>query len=189
MAKISPMVLAAQLKIRPQNVYGAMRKGRIKTYEVDGKKMIDEAEAKAVLSTPGKRGRKAKDGGKAHGYRATPKVTQGAIASWPTKSGRRVAQVEQPSTLIIGMKDTSSAQIAFRTETLNKLVSDGTMVIEHPFELLFMIRRQFALQEDLSCVGLMDKMFEGMRALHPDFTDSPLELPEVNDDDLGEEAV
>ena len=142
--EISPMKLAAELGVRPQQIYGLVRKGRINSWiGKNGKTVIGREEATNVLSSPQKRGPKT-DKTTMHdveGVRSPVKV--GDVVSWRTRDGVRVAQVTKKDPPFNWMKDWRGEQVFFRNHTLAKRLSDGVAHVERPRELLNMIAWQF----------------------------------------------
>lgn len=166
MTKISPMKLARDLGIRPQVIYQAIRKGRIPSFNENGKVVIDEATAKERLSVKGKRGRPAIEGGKTQGYAASPRVHAGDLASWGTYSGRRLIQVKDPNNLIVAGRAADGVPVVFRTTSFNTLLAEGKITIEDPIELLHMIQNHFWARKQDGYADAMDELFRYIREHH-----------------------
>jgi hypothetical protein len=145
--EVSPMALAKELGVRPQQIYMLIRKGRINTWEnAAGRKVVGREEVTNVLKTPQKRGRKTSKATALDIGEASAPVRVGDIASWRTPGGVRIAQVTAQDAPFNWMQDLWGQQISFRNHSLAKRIAEGVAKIERPAELLRMVVKQ--LQQD-----------------------------------------
>ena len=141
-AEIKVMDLARKHNIRPQKIFGLIRRGRISKVERDGKTFVDEDQCLRVCNITTRVAR-SKDGEapvKSHAKR-------GDIMHWATNGSRprRIVQVGSVGEYLTEGRDIGGKPVTRLNESLNKQIEKGITVIEKPEVLFEMIRRQWEL--------------------------------------------
>jgi hypothetical protein len=146
--EVSPMVLAKELGVRPQQLYGLIRKHRINSWtNAAGKTVVGREEATSAIKNPLKRGPKStKPGGTEADQEVPSPVRVGDVVTWRTQTGVRINQVKSQEAPFNYMQDLNGDQVFFRSHTLKKRLEEGVAHIERPVALLEMVAWQ--LQQD-----------------------------------------
>ena len=134
---ISPMLLAKEMDIQPQRLYGLMRNQTVKEHLVLGKKYISRKEVADFFAGSRKTGAKSdleKVGSKG--------VKVGSIFQWTIKT--RTAIITEVNEDIIYGDDTSdSGEAIFLPKNVPDLLKEGKVVIESPEKVLRMVCTHF----------------------------------------------
>jgi hypothetical protein len=152
MGTISPMQLAKKLGVRPQALYGLIRRGKIKSKEVGGKIFVDEDEATNVLRysqrPPKQEGDEDGDAAKRRVERDTPTGTiLGYQVNPSSPHTRRHIQMQQVGRNLIKAHDTAGHRIDYiRTDRWEELMKNRKLIVEGPETLLHMVAYQLDLK-------------------------------------------
>lgn len=172
---INPMKLAEKLGVRPQLIYGMIRRERISTKVFSGKTYVSEAVmTRAVLHRRQVRKKKIKPG-------EIDPTEEGSIVSWdvdPTGE-RRVLQVQSAREHLATLKDTKGRTVELRTGGLSQRIKEGQIAIEEPWALLEMVAKQWELQSQPHLYVSLSEWIEANK-------DTEVEVVESNDDDTPE---
>jgi hypothetical protein len=143
------MKLAKELGVRPQQIYGLIRKGRVNSWDNKaGKVVVGREEVTNALRNPLKRGPKTDKTTSYDVEGVGPPVKVGNVVTWRTQDGVRVAQVRSYEAPFNYMQDLWGKQLFFRNHSLKKRLEEGVAKIENPLELLSMLVFQFQKDGD-----------------------------------------
>lgn len=140
---ISPMKLAKKLGVRPQIIYGLIRRGKILKRQEEPA-MVSEEEATNAL-------KKSKEGGN-RTKKEKASLEVGDILSHTALPSdgpeyRRTMLVEGVGETLYHGRDARDRPICAGLDTLAKQLKTGHKVIEHPLEILNFIIKQWRLNQ------------------------------------------
>lgn len=123
---ISPMRLAKLLNIRPQEIYGLIRQGRIKDVGEGGKKLVIPSEVIAARNTPRKVGRPSTDS-ILEGFN----TKKGDMLVWVAEIHKQVAVVDSVGETLLqtkGFLGKRPTQTIIKKTSLAQYVKDGDYI-------------------------------------------------------------
>jgi hypothetical protein len=166
----TPVLLAKDLGVRPQLIYGLIRQKRIHAYG-EKPQMVDVAEVKAVLK--GVKHREPKE------VRLGRQPSRGTVLGHRTKNGVRhdvvvgaILPSEGDSSDYMGLLHTKGAngrrdQFIYDAQTIAKMVKDKTFHIESPNGLLGMVVYHLRENGQTEKAEALYKFSEEVLELHP----------------------
>lgn len=159
----SPMRIAKELDVKPQVIYGLIKRDKIKSKDVGGRAYVDREEVKQAIANPGKRGRPPLPDEEKSGMATSP-MKKGDIATWGTKTGKRVAQVHKSDEYFTYLKDQEAKELMFRNTSLINLIKNGTITIERPQELLDMLAFTFSARGQETLANALEQLAAEVRS-------------------------
>jgi hypothetical protein len=151
--RAKPTQVAKDLGVRPQIIYGLIKRGKIKTFDnpAGGTALVDVADTKIAISRMGHRGPRKDKPKKGQGLGGG--IKRGTIVStarYPTKGafaregreGRSVRTVTDGTMNLVWLSD-GTIETVWPTDSLREAVTNGRAKIETPASILGTIMYQW----------------------------------------------